>query len=108
VSGEDNSAKAIQSTAVAVAAAPALDPNQPMDGKTVYQNSCSACHGSGLLNAPKLGDQAAWAPRIAKGIATLDQNALKGFNQMPAKGGNVGLADDAVKAAVEYMVSESS
>ena len=47
VSGEDNSAKEIQKTTVAVAAAPALDANQPMDGKTVYQNSCNACHGSG-------------------------------------------------------------
>jgi len=106
VSGEDNSAKEIQKTAVAIAAAPALDSSQPMDGKTVFQNSCNACHGSGLLNSPKLGDKAAWAPRIAKGIATLDKHALEGFNQMPAKGGNVGLPDDAVKAAVEYMVSQ--
>ena len=106
VSGEDNSRKEIQKTAVAVAAAPALDPSKPMDGKTVFQNSCNACHGSGLLGSPKLGDKAAWAPRIAKGIATLDKHALEGFNQMPAKGGNVGLPDDAVKAAVEYMVSQ--
>lgn len=108
VSGEDNAAKEIQKTSVAIAAAPALDPSKPMDGKTVFQNSCNACHGSGLLNSPKLGDKAAWAPRIAKGIATLDKHALEGFNQMPAKGGNVGLPDDAVKAAVEYMVSQGS
>ena len=106
VSGEDNSRKEIQKTVVAVAAAPALDPSKPMDGKTVFQNSCNACHGSGLLGSPKLGDKAAWAPRIAKGVATLDKHALEGFNQMPAKGGNVGLPDDAVKAAVEYMVSQ--
>ena len=107
-SGEDNSAKEIQKTAVAVAAAPALDPSKPMDGKTVFQNSCNACHGTGLLGSPKLGDKAAWAPRIAKGVATLDKHALEGFNQMPAKGGNVGLPDDAVKASVEYMVSQGS
>ncbi|HET8692939.1 MAG TPA: c-type cytochrome [Steroidobacteraceae bacterium] len=108
VSGEDNSAKEIAPTAVAVAAAPAAGAgaDQPTDGKTVYQGSCNACHGSGLLNAPKLGDKAAWAPRIAKGIETLDQHALGGFNQMPAKGGNVGLSDEAVKAAVEYMVAQ--
>jgi len=93
VSGEDNSAKEIAPTAVAVAAAPAAGAgaDQPTDGNTVYQGSCNACHGSGLPNAPKLGDKAAWAPRIAKGIETLDQHALGGFNQMPAKGGNVGL-----------------
>jgi cytochrome c5 len=106
VSGEDNSAKEMQKTVVAIAAAPALEPGKPMDGKTVFQNSCNACHGAGLLGSPKLGDKAAWAPRIAKGIATLEQHALEGFNQMPAKGGNVGLPDDAVKAAVEYMVSQ--
>jgi cytochrome c5 len=107
VSGEDNSAKEIPKTVVAVAAAPAgATSDQPMDGKSVFSGSCNACHGSGLLNAPKLGDKAAWAPRIAKGIATLDDHALHGFNQMPAKGGNVGLPDEAVKAAVEYMVSQ--
>jgi cytochrome c5 len=106
VSGEDNSTKEIQKTAIAIAAAPALDASQPMDGKTVFQNSCNACHGSGLLNSPKLGDKAAWAPRIAKGVETLHQHALQGFNQMPAKGGNVGLPDDAVKAAVDYMVAQ--
>lgn len=108
VAGEDNLTKEIQKTAVAVAAGPALDASQPMDGKTVFQNSCNACHGPGLLGAPKLGDKAAWAPRIAKSVATLDKHALEGFNQMPAKGGNVGLPDDAVKAAVEYMVSQGS
>jgi cytochrome c5 len=108
VSGEDNSGKAIPQTAVAIAAAPAASADQPTDGKTVFQGSCNACHGSGLLGAPKLGDKAAWAPRIGKGVATLDKHAIEGFNQMPAKGGNVGLSDDAVKAAVEYMVSQSS
>jgi cytochrome c5 len=106
VSGEDNSTKEIQKTAVAIAAAPALDASQPMDGKAVFQNSCNACHGAGLLGAPKLGDKAAWAPRIAKGMPTLDKHALEGFNQMPAKGGNVGLQDDAVRNAVEYMVAQ--
>jgi len=107
VSGEDNSAKQVRKTVVAVAATPAAPAaDQPMDGKSVFQGSCIACHGSGLLGAPKLGSKADWAPRIAKGVATLDKHALEGFNQMPAKGGNVGLPDDAVKAAVEYMVSQ--
>lgn len=106
VSGEDNSTKEIQKTAVAIATLPAAGANQAMDGKSVFQNSCNACHGAGLLGAPKLGDRAAWAPRIAKGVPTLDKHALEGFNQMPAKGGNVGLPDDAVRGAVEYMVSK--
>ena len=113
VAGEDNSAKDIRKTAVAVAATPAGAPaaGQPMDGKTAFQTVCSACHGSGIAGAPKVGDKAAWAPRIAKGIATLDQHAIEGFQGtsgvMPAKGGRPDIADDAVKAAVEYMVSQS-
>jgi cytochrome c5 len=106
VSGEDNSTKEIRKTVVAIAAAPTAAAGQPMDGKTVFQNSCNACHGTGLLGAPKFGDKAAWAPRIAKGVPTLEKHALEGFNQMPAKGGNVGLPDDAVRGAVEYMVSQ--
>ncbi len=107
VSGEDNSAKEIEKTAVAIAAPAAAGASQPMDGKSVFQNSCNACHGTGLLNAPKFGDRAAWSPRIAKGLPTLEKHALEGFNQMPAKGGNVGLPDQAVRDAVEYMVSQA-
>ena len=113
VAGEDNSKKEIQKPAVAVsAAAPAaLDASKPMDGKTVFQTVCSACHGAGIAGAPKVGDKAAWAPRIAQGVATLDQHAIGGFQGksgvMPAKGGRPDVSDDAVKSAVEYMVAQS-
>ncbi|HTL50543.1 MAG TPA: c-type cytochrome [Steroidobacteraceae bacterium] len=113
VAGEDNSKKEIQKTAVAIAAASAAAPaaGQPMDGKTVFQTVCSACHGSGIAGAPKVGDKAAWAPRIAQGVATLDKHALGGFQGksgvMPAKGGRPDVPDDEIKAAVEYMVSQS-
>jgi len=44
--------------------------------------------------------------RIAKGKPALYQSALKGTPKgMPAKGGNLTLPDDAVKAAVDYMVA---
>ena len=113
VAGEDNSKKEIQKTAVAIAAASAAAPaaGQPMDGKTVFQTVCSACHGSGIAGAPKVGDKAAWTPRIAQGVPTLEKHALGGFQggkgMMPAKGGRADLPDDAVRAAVEYMVSQS-
>ncbi len=79
-------------------------------GKSVFQQACFACHGTGAAGAPKLGDKAAWKPRIAKGIETLDMHALKGFQGssgvMPAKGGRMDLSDDDVKAAVAYMVEQ--
>jgi cytochrome c5 len=77
------------------------------DGKAVYDGTCQACHTPGVAGAPKLGDKAAWAPRLGAGVAALQASALKGKNAMPAKGGNPSLADSDVKAAVEYMVSQA-
>lgn len=79
----------------------------PASGDKVYQASCMACHGAGLMNAPKLGDKAAWGPRIAQGTSTLHNNALNGIRMMPARGGNAGLSEGEVKAAVDYMVAQS-
>ena len=74
-------------------------------GKKTFDTVCTACHGTGVLGAPKFGDKAAWAPRIAQGKDKLYQSALHGKNAMPAKGGNAALPDADVKAAVDYMVS---
>lgn len=78
----------------------------PASGESVYKNACLACHAAGVAGAPKLGDKAAWAPRVAKGKPLLHEHALKGFNAMPAKGGNASLADADVKAAVDYMLAQ--
>src|SRR6185295_13225690 len=76
-------------------------------GKAIYDGTCVACHGAGIAGAPKFGDKAAWAPRIAKGNDALYQSALKGKGAMPPKGGNTGLKDEDVKAAVDYMANSS-
>jgi cytochrome c5 len=79
-------------------------------GKKVYDGGCMACHASGVAGAPKLGDKAAWGPRIAQGAETLHNHAIKGFQgkagMMPPKGGNMSLSDADVKAAVDYMASQ--
>jgi cytochrome c oxidase subunit 2 len=85
------------------AAAPAA--GGAADGKKTYDTTCMACHSTGAAGAPKLGDKAAWAPRLKQGIAALHASALKGKGAMPPKGGNAGLPDDAVKAAVDYMAA---
>lgn len=82
-------------------------PGLAADGKAVYDKTCVACHASGVANAPKFGDKAAWAPRIAKGMDALHASALKGKGTMPPKGGNAALPDPEVTAAVDYMVSQS-
>lgn len=92
----------------AATAAPAASAADLALGEKVYGTTCLSCHGAGVLGAPKLGDKAAWAPRIAKGVDTLHANALKGLNMMPPKGGNAGLKDEELKAAVDYMISKAS
>jgi cytochrome c5 len=66
-----------------------------------------ACHGAGIAGAPKVGDKAAWAPRIKAGLDALHASALKGKGAMPPKGGNPALPDADIAAAVDYMVSQS-
>ena len=75
-------------------------------GKDVYTKTCSVCHATGLAGSPKYGNAADWGPRAATGTATLYQSALKGTPKgMPAKGGNLTLPDNEVKAAVDYMLA---
>lgn len=88
-------------------AAEPLPPHASINGEEVYKGICFSCHDSGLINSPVLGDTAAWEPRIAKGLETLYDHSINGFNAMPAKGGNPALSDDEVKAAVDYMVVEA-
>lgn len=79
-------------------------------GEALYNATCMACHAAGVAGAPKTGDKAAWAPRIAQGADTLHTHAIKGFQgkkgMMPPKGGS-SAPDDDVKAAVDYMVNKS-
>jgi cytochrome c5 len=80
-------------------------------GESTYKAACVACHGAGIAGAPKFGDKAAWASRVAQGKPTLYEHAIKGYQGkagvMPAKGGNSALADADVQAAVDYMVASA-
>jgi cytochrome c5 len=101
VAGQDNAALA----------APAAQPTAATDlpGESVFNQACVACHGAGVAGAPKFGDKAAWAPRIAQGKDTLYQHALHGFQGksgfMPPKGGRADFTDQSVKNGVDYMVA---
>lgn len=92
-----------------VAAAPAAAATGAPDGRKIYEATCTACHGMGIAGAPKTGDKAMWAPRIAQGTATLYTHAISGFTgkggMMPPKGGAMNLSDADVKAAVDFMVA---
>ena len=98
--------KTAEAAAPAAEAAPA--PAAAADGEAIYNKSCMACHMTGAAGAPKLGDKAAWEPRIAKGMDALMQSAINGTAKgMPPKGTCMTCSDDELKAVVEFMVSKS-
>ena len=88
------------------AAAPVVVASGPRTGEEVY-NTCAACHSSGAAGAPKFGDVAAWAPRIAQGAETLNTHSNNGFNAMQAIGLCNDCSTDEIKAAVDHMVANS-
>ena len=90
------------------AAAPAAPASAgPKSGKDLYGSVCGTCHNAGVLNAPKFGNVADWAPRIAKGMDTLYTHAINGYNSMPAKGTCAACSDDEIKGAVKHLVDSS-
>jgi cytochrome c5 len=83
----------------------------PAKGKQVYGSICFACHDQGVAGAPKLGDKAAWGPRIAQGMDVLVSHSITGFTgktgTMPPKGGRMDLSDADMANCVAYMVSQA-
>lgn len=80
-----------------------VGPVAAAEGKDVYAKSCALCHAS---LPPKLGDKAAWEPRLKQGVDAMVAAVVKGKGAMPPKGGNASLSEADIKAAVEYMFSQ--
>jgi cytochrome c5 len=74
-------------------------------GEEIVNQACAACHASGMMESPKLGDVAAWSVRIAQGYETLTKHAIEGIRMMPARGGNPDLTDNDIAKAVAYMAN---
>jgi cytochrome c5 len=105
IAGESESEAAPAADAAATADAGAAA--GPLGGEQVYTKYCLACHGTGAAGAPKMGDAAAWAPRIAAGKDSLLANATNGLKAMPPKGLCMTCSDAELQGAIEYMVSSS-
>jgi cytochrome c5 len=97
VGGHDNSALAVPKSN-----APAAD--VPTTGEQAFTTVCSVCHSQGINGAPKIGDRAAWAPRIAQGKDALYAHVIEGKGNMPARAGTT-WPDATIRMAVDYMVS---
>jgi cytochrome c5 len=102
-------AEPVEPQAAAEAAAePADTQTASADGQKVFQASCQACHIAGVAGAPKMGDKAAWAPRIAKGNDALFSSVKNGLNAMPPKGTCMSCSEDELRSAIAYMVEQGS
>lgn len=77
---------------------------EPRSGEQVYNQACTACHGGGVLGAPRTNNEEDWAPRLAKGMDVLLQHSIEGFNAMPPRGACGNCSDDELQAALEYMI----
>lgn len=91
--------------APAPAAAPAAAAGGGGPGEAVYNRVCFVCHAAGVAGAPKLGDKAAWEPRLGQGTDGLMQSALNGKNAMPPRGTCADCSDNDLRAAIEFMIS---
>jgi cytochrome c5 len=101
---------AVQARIKPFASSQAIDPKVPhvdRGGEAVYNEVCASCHAAGALGSPKFKDAGAWGKRNAQGWDILLTHATKGFNKMPARGGNPDLTDQEMANAVAYMTNNA-
>lgn len=108
----DTSRRKLASLLMASAAILALQTAQAQaperTGKQVVDEQCSKCHATGEKGAPKIGDRAAWTPRLKQGMDALALSAIRGHGGMPARGNRADLTDGEIKAAINYMFNPAS
>ena len=104
VKGEDTNKTVALNDAPVEASAPAED--VAIDGKAIVTATCFACHGTGILESPKIGDKDAWDKRLEANtdLDGLVKSSITGKGAMPPRGGNSALNDDQLKAAIEFMM----
>lgn len=101
------SAEPVAAAAQASASAAESAAGDGRAGEVVYNTTCMACHATGVAGAPKLGDKAAWSPRLSAGVDALVTSVVNGKGAMPPKGGNATLSNGDIRNAVHYMVQKS-
>ncbi len=106
VAGSAEATASAPAPAAPAGAAPAASAGTGGAGEAIYNRVCMACHATGAANAPKLGDKAAWEPRLGAGIDGLLQTAINGKNAMPPRGTCADCSDADLKATIEFMISK--
>jgi cytochrome c5 len=77
-------------------------------GEQVAQTRCADCHLTGDKGAPRIGDRAAWTPRLSGGLDRAVRSAIHGHGGMPARGGMAELTDVELRSAIVYMFNPLS
>ncbi|SDZ75017.1 Cytochrome c5 [Microbulbifer marinus] len=95
-----------QHTAADTSADAVADPLSAEAIEQIYWRSCHSCHGGGVNGAPRTGDSAAWAPRLAKGMDTLVANAINGYKAMPPRGLCFDCSEAQFAGLIRYMAAE--
>jgi len=80
---------------------------QADEGKALYDQICSVCHDEGIAGAPKMGKASDWEPLLINGVEPVVNTAISGKGAMPPRGGS-GADDATIRAAVEYMLQQST
>jgi cytochrome c5 len=83
-------------------------PRAQRTGEQVVEAQCARCHRTGEGGAPKIGDRAAWTPRLQQGLNAAVRSAISGHGGMPPRGGGAGLTDAEIQSAVVYMFNPAS
>ncbi len=79
---------------------------EPRAGEQVVQQVCIACHQGDFMNAPAVGDEEAWAPRIEAGMATLVDNVTNGLGNMPPQGAQA--SEEEIRSALVWMIEDET
>ena len=74
------------------------------NGGQIVRTNCAKCHQTGVGGAPKIGDRAAWIPRLKQGIEVVVRSAIKGHGSMPSRGGVADITDPELRAAIVFMI----
>lgn len=90
---------------VATESAPAVTANAgKRSGEELFNSACVACHGAGVMGAPKAHDKAAWTARLGGNLKALVASAIKGKNAMPPKGGVADATEEELSKAIDFMM----
>jgi len=71
----------------------------------LYGASCKQCHANPAAGAPLTGDTLAWEPRLEKGMDTLLDHSINGFQGMPPLGLCMQCSEADFRALIEFMAA---